>query len=185
MHSEIFPWFALQVRSQREKAVYLSLAQKTYELFLPNMRHYRRGYDRIRIKELPLFPGYLFCRLDPSNRLPVLVTPGVIRIVGSGGVPIPVDDDEITAIQAVMNSGRETQRIPFVTVGEKVRIEEGPLQGVEGILMSIKNSRRLVVSVSLLQRSVVVEIDRERVVPADRELAVTAFQPSEPVFHWA
>lgn len=163
MHNHILPWFAIQVRSQYESVVYTSLTSKEYDVFLPTIRS--RHSTRTRTKDAPLFPGYLFCRLSMSNRLPVLITPGVIRIVGSGGVPIPVDNPEIQAVQAIANSGREAVAVPFATVGERVRIEKGPLQGVEGILLSLRGSRRLVVSVSLLQRSVAVEIDSEYVVP--------------------
>jgi transcription antitermination factor NusG len=111
--------------------------------------------------DLPLFPGYLFCRFDVRDRLPILTTPGVISIVGAGKTPVPVDDEEIEAIRAILRSGLAAQPWPFLRVGSKVYVEGGPLAGVEGIIANTDKVYRLVVSVSLLQRSVAVEINRE------------------------
>jgi len=113
----------------------------------------------------PLFPGYVFCRFDVRDRLPILVTPGVIAIVGSGKVPLPVDEGEISAIQAVVSSGFRPEPWPFLEVGQRVRIETEPLRGLEGILLSIKGGSRIVLSVSLLRRSVALEIDSSCVAP--------------------
>lgn len=120
----------------------------------------RRWSDRMKEVEVPLFPGYLFCRMDPHNRLPVLMTPGVIQIVGVGKAPIPVGEEEIAAIQRVGKSGLSTMPWPYVQVGHVARIEDGPLRGMSGIVIKIKSGLKLVLSVNLLQRSVAVEIDR-------------------------
>jgi transcription antitermination factor NusG len=98
--------------------------------------------------------------MNPHNRLPVLMTPGVIQIVGVGKTPIPVEEEEIAAIQRVGKSGLPTMPWPYLEVGHVVRIEEGPLRGLAGIVVKIKSGLKLVLSVSLLQRSVAVEIDR-------------------------
>jgi transcription antitermination factor NusG len=111
--------------------------------------------------ELPLFPGYSFCRFDVSHRLPILTTPGVIGIVGIGKIPAPVDLDEIEAVRLILRSGLAAQPWPLLRVGSKVYIERGPLVGLEGIVTNTDKVFRLIVSVSLLQRSVAVEIDRE------------------------
>jgi transcription antitermination factor NusG len=115
--------------------------------------------------DAPLFPGYVFCQFDALNRLPVLVTPGVLNVVGRGRVPVPVEDSEIEAIQTVVSSGLRAEPWPYLQVGQQVRIENGALRGVEGILTSFRGSRRIVVSVSLLCRSVALEIDRSGVCP--------------------
>lgn len=154
-----FPWFALHVRSRREKCVADHLLGKGYELFLPLYECRKRWSDRIRQVEAPLFPGYLFCRFNPLNRLPILKTPWVIRVVGYNHSPIPVDETEISAIRALVASGVPSQPCPFLKVGDRVRIESGPLRGLEGILTKFKGTHRLVVSIALLQRSVAVEID--------------------------
>jgi len=161
----IFPWYALRVRPRFEKVVAATLLTKGYEGFLPLYRHRSKWSDRIKEVHLPLFSGYLFCRIDMNNRLPLLVTPGVIQIVGIGKTPHPVDDAEIAALQAIVLSGLQANPRSYLNVGERVRIEIGPLAGVEGILVAMKGSHRLVVSVSLLQRSVAVEIDESWVVP--------------------
>jgi transcription antitermination factor NusG len=153
------PWFALQVRTTRELSVAVLLRGRGYTPFLPLYRCRKRWSDRIKVVDAPLFPGYVFCRLDIQNRLPVLMTPGVTQIVGYSRLPAPVDEAEINAIQTVIASGFPNQPWPFLQVGDRVRIERGPLSGLEGILLSIRGSHRLVLSVSLLQRSVALEID--------------------------
>jgi transcription antitermination factor NusG len=135
------------------------------ESFLPLYRSRRRWSDRTRVLDLPLFPGYVFCRFHPELLLPVVTTPGVVQIVGSGKQPHPIADEEIAAIQRMLHSGSEIEPWPYLKAGQKVRILDGPLFGVEGLLVEVKNRRRLVVSVHLLQRSVAVEVDRDCIGP--------------------
>ena len=136
------------------------LRSKGYEEFLPLYVSKRRWSDRVKSIECPLFPGYLFCRLDANRRLPVLTTPGVSAIVSAGRMPIAVPDEEIEAVRTVLASGLGAQPWPFIAVGSTIRLERGPLAGLEGLVTSADKIDRLVVSVSLLQRSVAVEIDR-------------------------
>lgn len=158
-------WFALQTRSRYEQFAAAHLRSKGYELFLPVYTSRRRWSDRIKELELPLFPGYVFCKFDLLNRLPILVTPGVVQVIGSGKNPIPIDDAEIAALQAVVQSELPRQPWPFLQVGQKVKIAYGPLSGFEGILVNLKGNHRLVLSVGLLRRSVAVEIDSAWVSP--------------------
>jgi transcription antitermination factor NusG len=123
----------------------------------------RRWSDRIKEVEAPLFPGYLFCRFNPHDRLPILKTPGLTQIVGYNHIPIPVDEEEIQAIRMMVASGVPNQPCPYLAVGNRVRIESGALRGLEGILMELKGKRKLVLSITLLKRSVAVEIDCEAV----------------------
>lgn len=153
------PWFALQVRARHEQGVAGHLEGKGYELFLPLYKCRKRWSDRVKEVEAPLFPGYLFCRLNPQDRLPILKSPGMIQIVGSNRIPTAVDEHEIQAIRAMVASGIPNQPWPFLAAGDRVRIESGPLRGLEGILVEFKGNHRLVLSVTLLQRSVAVEID--------------------------
>ena len=155
-----WPWFAILARTSREKSACLLLENAGYECFLPISKYMRRWSDRMREVEVPLFPGYLFCRMNPNDRLPVLMTPGVIQIVGTGKTPIPVEEQEIAAIQRVEKSGLSTMPWPYLQVGHVARIEEGPLRGMTGIVIRIKSGLKLVLSVNLLQRSIAVEIDR-------------------------
>ena len=162
--TSIFPWYALQVASRCEKAVAAGLALRGYSEFLPLYRSRRRWSDRFQDVDLPLFPGYVFCQLDVNRRLPALLIPGVIRIVGLGKMPVPVDGDEIAAV-AVVGSGLLMQPWPFLKAGQTVRIEEGPLRNVTGVLTEINGSEQLIVSITLLQRSLAVAIPRHSIRP--------------------
>jgi transcription antitermination factor NusG len=153
-------WFAVRVQSKFEHLASARLNGKGYEEFLPLYSARRRWSDRIKHLDLPLFPGYLFCRFDVRDRLPILTTPGVVGIVGAGKLPIPVAETEIEAVKAILRSGLAALPWPFLNVGSKVYIEGGPLAGIEGIITNTDKVYRLIVSVSLLQRSVSVEIDR-------------------------
>src|SRR5215475_4384076 len=158
-------WYALHVKPRFEKYVTGQLSVKGYETFMPSYVSKRKWSDRVKTLSLPLFPGYVFCRFDLHTRLPVLVTPGVMAVVGVGKAPVAIADEEILAIQRVIDSGLPTQRWPYLNCGESVRVEAGPLEGLTGIVVRMKGSDRLIVSVSLLMRSVSVEIDRKDVKP--------------------
>jgi transcription antitermination factor NusG len=175
---ETVQWFALQIRSQHEKIVASTLREKGYEEFLPLCQIKRRWSDRVKRLEAPLFPGYVFCRFDVQKRLPILVTPGVRSIIGVGKIPLPIDDSEIAALQSIVKSGLPAEPWPFLKIGQRVRIEQGSLEGIEGILLTPKNSYRLIVSVTLLQRSVAVEIDRNWVTPISSHKQLSVPSPS-------
>jgi transcription antitermination factor NusG len=155
----VLPWYALQVRTRQEVSVADYLRGMGYEWFLPQYKCRRLWSDRVKEVETPLFPGYLFCRFNAQERLPILKTPGVIQVVGYDRVPVPVDEHEIRGIRTLVASGLPNRPWPFLAVGDKVRIESGPLVGLEGILTDFRGSHRLVLQVTLLQRAVAVEID--------------------------
>jgi len=161
----LFPWYALQVRTRYERVVADHLTGRGFEWFLPLRKDRKRWSDRMKEIESPLFPGYLFCRFDTQNRLPILQTPGVVQIVGYNRQPISVDELEIAAIQTLVAAGVPNQPCSFVEIGDRVRIESGPLRGLEGILVESRGKHKFVLSVSLLQRSVAVEIDSLAVTP--------------------
>ncbi len=161
-------WFALHVRSRHEKLVDRFLREKGFECFLPSYRSRRRWCDRVKEVELPLFATYLFCRFNPSRMLPILTTQGVIRVVGAGNKPLPVADAEIAAIRAIVESRLNVEPWPYARVGQRVLLRYGPLRGLEGELLALKGERRLIVSVTLLQRCCAVEIDEAWAVPVDR-----------------
>ena len=165
--ASLFPWFALQVRTRNEAGVAEQLSRRGYERFLPLYKVRKRWSDRIKEVDAPLFPGYLFCRFDPQDRLPILKTPGVMQIVGFKNGPVAVDESEIQALHTLVAAGAPHQPWPFLTAGDRVRIESGPLLGLEGILTEVRRSHRLVLSVTLLQRSVAVEIDSALVAAID------------------
>lgn len=160
-------WFAVRVKSRCERIVATTMANKCFEEFLPLYQCRRRWSDRMKTVEFPLFPGYVFCRLNPAHRLPVLTIPGVLHFVGIGNVPAAIEDAEIAAIKAAVDSGLWIQPWPFLKVGQHVRLDNGPLAGIEGIFVGDSKQDRIIVSVTLLQRSVAVSIERHWVGPRD------------------
>jgi transcription antitermination factor NusG len=165
-------WFALRVKSRREKAVAAMARSKGFEEFLPLRQSRRRWSDRLKLVEIPLFPGYVFCRLDPQRRLPLLTIPGVMHFVGTAKFPTPIEDVEIAAIQTAVRSAALTEPWPFLAVGQRVRMEAGPLAGLEGILVGSSQRQRLIVSVTILQCSISVAIERRWAVPIPTPLLV-------------
>ncbi len=157
-------WFALTVAPRKEKITAQVLRTRGFEDFLPLYSTSRRWSDRIKRIDQPLFPGYVFCRFDPDARPAVLRTPGVVSIVGFGKTPEPVQDSEIEALQTVCESGLDAIPYPNPKIGSRVELHDGPLKGLEGILVEDRKTR-LVLSLTLLQRSVAVEIDRAWAVP--------------------
>ncbi len=164
-----YPWYALRVRSRYERTVATHLQGRGYESLLPLYKCRRRWSDRFKEIELPLFPGYVFCQFNPLNRLPILSIPGVVHVVGVGRTPVPIDETEISAIQTAVKSGLPRQPWPFLQIGHRVRIEYGPLCGVEGILLGFRGRQRLVLSITLLQRSAAVQVDEACVRPMLQE----------------
>jgi transcription antitermination factor NusG len=154
-------WFAVQTRPHHEKKVSAELTQKGLHSFLPVQRQRRQWSDRQKWIELPLFSNYVFVRMaeDPELRTRVLRTMGVVRFAGAPGHGTSIPDEQIHNLQTIVN-----QRIPlmphsYINVGEKVRICGGALHGMEGVLVAIRDGRRFVVSVDLIQRSVAIQLE--------------------------
>jgi transcription antitermination factor NusG len=150
-------WYAIQVRPRAEFSTANILLSKGLEPYVPQYRATRKWSDRQVKIDLPLLPGYVFCRFDATFQLLVIKTSGVVRIVGTRKMPLPVSPHELDAIRKVVQVGFNVQPYPFIAVGDKVRIDKGPLAGVEGIVREHKN-RQLILSVSLVQQSVSVQI---------------------------
>jgi transcription antitermination factor NusG len=161
-------WYAFYVRSRHEKVVEGALRGKGYAAFSPSYRTKRKRVDRIIEIDVPLFPGYVFCQLDVTKRLPVLMTPGIVQIVPANR-PQPVDDSEISSIRTLAMSGRPVQPWPFLSSGQRIRMLAGPLVGAEGIFLRVKDQYQLIVSVTLLQRAVSVAVEKDAVEPLFRE----------------
>lgn len=175
----MFPWFALRVRSNSERLAAAHLRGRGYEEFAPSYFSERQWSDRKKITEQFLFPGYVFCRFDPQDRLPVLSVPGVVGMVRFGELILPVPEQEIERVRTVVHSGLLVRPWPFLKVGQTVLIERGPLAGVEGLLEAEKGKYRLVVSINLLQRSVSTEIDRTWIRPLSAPLTSASAPNSE------
>ena len=163
-----YSWYAIRVKSNREKVVTTSLEHRGFEPFLPLYRARHQWSDRRKDVEIPLFAGYVFCRLDAHFRLPVLTIPGVLAFVEVNRTPVPVDDSEIASLKMIVKSGYAAAPWPYLEAGQRVRIECGALKDLEGFVVIVKNRLRVVVSVTLLQRSVAIEIDRDSICPIGR-----------------
>jgi len=162
-------WYALQVKSRKEEYIASQIEAQGFECLLPLYKSVRKWSDRIKELEQPLFPGYLFCKFDFQNRRTVVTTPGVLQVVGYGRTPIPVAEQEIQALQLAVSSGIPRQPWPYLEVGQRVRVIYGTLTGLEGILVNMKGNHRVILSVSLLQRSVAMEVEASWLVPVEKE----------------
>ncbi len=164
---KLFPWYAIRTRSNHEKVAAIVLKGKGYDPYLPlySVRR-RRANNSVLESELALFPGYVFCRFDVTKRLPILTTTGVISILGIGKEPAPIPDEEMEVVNAVLRSGFPAEPCAYLREGQRVRVTSGSLDGVQGILVKRKNQFRMVVSVTMLQRSIAVEIDGYRLAAA-------------------
>ncbi|WP_446745072.1 transcription termination/antitermination protein NusG [Silvibacterium acidisoli] len=159
----------MQTRYRYEQRVAADLAAKGVEHYLPLLHEVHQWKDRSRAVDLPAFGGYLFVRLVPSveNRVRVLETAGVVRVLGTNGSPEPVAESEIASLRLSLNSGRPCSRHPYLAVGAPVRIARGPLAGLEGQLVGHANSLRIVVSVASIGQAVSVELSNSDVLPLD------------------
>jgi transcriptional antiterminator NusG len=159
-------WYALQLRAKWESKVALALVAKGYDVLYPTYRSaVTRGRTSVML-ERPLFPSYVFCHLRDGASGKIVTTPGVIRIVGSGRWPTPIPDSEISAIHKSIAADLPRFPCKFIPTGSRVRIENGPLAGAEGALVGESNSRNLIISINLLQRSVAVRVGVETAITA-------------------
>ena len=158
-------WFAVYTSSRREKWVAKQLCERGIESFLPLVEKAHHWSRRSAVHlQLPLFPNYLFVRITSPQRISVLQVPGVLGIVGRGSIPYPLPEAEIDMLRTSVEVGK-VEPHPYLTQGERVRIQAGPMAGMEGILLRKKNDLRLILTLDLIQRSVAVEIDADDVEP--------------------
>ena len=158
-------WYALVVQPRHEKAVDEHLGNRGIAALCPTYRVSRRWSDRVKVIELPLFAGYIFCRFSFEKRIAALSTPGVRSVVSFGPNPQPIPDEDIQALQSIGDSGLPARPWPYLRTGQRVRVSRGCLDGLEGILAREKEMFRVVVNVEMLMRSVAVEVDRDSIVP--------------------
>jgi len=162
---ELCPWYAITVKHQHEQSVRSLLECKGWEALAPTYRGCRRWSDRLKELDLPIFSGYVFCRFPYQHRAGVLDTPGVVKVVNFGGKPAEIPQEEIAAMQTVMASRLPARPWPYLKPGDRVRIERGPLRGLEGTLLREKDRLRLVIGVEMLQRAMSVEMEIDMVEP--------------------
>jgi len=164
------PWFALQTRPKNERKVEALLRQKGYDCFTPIYRSKRKWSDRIVEIDFPLFPGYVFCRFNSSALGKAVSTQGVTRVVGFGGTPAEVAREEVEALQLLARSNFLREPWKYLPDGTLVVVETGPLAGIRGNISTDQSKRRLVISVTMLQRSVAIQLDEDTVVSVIEDL---------------
>ncbi len=168
-------WYAGYTASRHEKRVAEHFAQRGIEHFLPlyeTIHRWNNGRHRV---QLPLFPGYIFVRIALRNRLHVIEVPGFVRLVGFNSLPCPLPEADINKMKEALNKGVLAEPYPYLTVGTRVEVRNGPLQGMTGILLRRQNRCRVVISVDLIMRSMAVEVEAGDVVPVGTS-ALSALQ---------
>jgi len=154
-------WYAAYTCAQHEKSVTRQLELRSVQSFLPLYEKMSRWKDR-RVKvQLPLFAGYVFVRMQLDEKLRVLQVPGVVRLVGFGGQPSPLLEEEMEALRRGLSGTLHAEPCPYLQVGSRVRLKSGPLRGTQGVLLKKKSGYRFVISLELIQRSISVEVDAE------------------------
>jgi len=157
-------WFAVYTTCRHEKRVAEHFARRTIEHFLPLYHAHRRWKDGSRVKlSLPLFPSYIFVRIQPDERVPVLTVPGVVWVVGrSPLLPTPLPEREIETLRGAVN-GMVAEPYPEPVVGQRVRIRAGALAGIEGVIVRRKNCLRVVMTLDLIMRSIAIEVSADEI----------------------
>lgn len=176
-------WYAVHTRHQHERMVARILANKGYEIFLPLYTEVRQWRDRIKKLELPLFSCYVFLRGDVNRRLAIVTTPGVHGLVTSAGKLAGIPEEEIQAVRSVIENRISVEPHPFLRCGDFVRVKSGALSGLEGFLVRKKGLTRLVISVTLLERSVAAEVDAgtvERVTAPSKQWSTELMSDKSP-----
>jgi transcription antitermination factor NusG len=169
-------WFAAYTLSHHEKRVASLLTGRRIESFLPLYTALHRWRNRCaKDLDLPLFPNYVFVRIDPRERVRVLEVPGVLSLIGFGKTLAPLPDLEIEALRSGIGQ-RMVEPYPYLVVGERVRIKAGAMCGLEGVLVRKKNSLRVVLALDVIMHSVAVEVDAEDLEPAPKRSRSDAAQ---------
>jgi transcription antitermination factor NusG len=178
------PWHVVRVRANAERQVERSLLHRDITVFLPLQKRPGKNRQGVAV-EGPLFPGYIFASFDNHLTLPVVTCPGVVHILCRGNILEVVDHSEMFALQTVAREAHALLPLSVFCCGEKVKIRQGPLADVEGIVLRDEGGTRLVVSVSMLQRSVVAEVDREWLERTDRTDHDLGMDEVASGRHWA
>jgi len=151
-------WYAVYTRTRHEKAVAEQCNQRGVVTFLPLYCVQHMWKQRIGRVLLPLFPSYVFVRIALKDRVKVLSVPGIVSIVSFNGRPAAVPDSQIEYLNRAISLGK-AQPHTYLHSGKRVRVTAGPLVGLEGIVVEIKNQVQVIVSFEWMCRSVAVSLD--------------------------
>jgi transcription antitermination factor NusG len=153
-------WYAAYTCPNHEKKVAEQFDRRSIEQLLPLYHSVRQWKDRKVRLARPLFPGYVFVRISSQQRLRVLEVPGVARLVGFGNQPARLSDEDIRSIQCCMTGKVRVEPYPYPCIGTRVRVKNGPLCGMAGVVVRVKNHTRLIISVDLIRSSATVEAEQ-------------------------
>ena len=156
-------WYALQTYPRHEKRVHQELGLRAIECFLPLYKavHLWKNGCKVQV-ELPLFPGYIFVRIDPGQRFKALSLPGAVCMVGSASGPWQLPDGEIVSLRDRLQFCNFEPH-PYLAVGQKVRIKSGPLADLTGFLVRQSGGLRVVLSMDLIRQAAAVEVNADDV----------------------
>lgn len=167
--SKALKWYAIYLRNRHEKTVDQRLKEKGFETYLPMIEEVRQYSDRRKKVLEPMFRGYLFVRTDLKNTSPILQTEGVVRFIGTKTRPSPIPDREISWIRIIELKPIDIKREPSITTGERVRVNSGPLEGLEGIVISVRGGMRVVLLVESIGQALSVQVDPNAIKPIKGE----------------
>lgn len=151
-------WYAAYTIANHEKCVAHQFAVRQIEHFIPLYESARRWKDRRMILHLPLFPGYVFVRITLRDQLRVVQIPGVVRLVGFNGKPAALPEEEISALRASLGNSINAVPHPLLATGRRVRVTNGPLNGLTGVVLRRRGKSRIVISIELLQQAICVDM---------------------------
>jgi len=157
--NEIPSWYALSTRARHEKKVYERLLQKKVESYLPLQTINKKWSDRYKKIEEPLFSCYVFVKIALKERVRILQTDGVVRLVTFNSIPATIPESQLNSIRFVLKQKKEIERIDYLTPGQEIGVTQGPLKGVKGILINVKNKHRLVLRLDSIMQAISVDID--------------------------
>jgi transcription antitermination factor NusG len=162
------PWFALRIRHRCEQYSTSYLSYHGFTVCFPTYEVERRWSDRVKQLQLPLFPGYIFCQMAPGQKSAVLSAPGVVQLVSIGNTPVPVEPAEMEGVLRSVECGFGLEPAELPRPEDRVLILSGPFRGLEGVFVERRKQRTLILSVTLLQRAIAVELDATAVRPVNK-----------------
>lgn len=154
----VYPWYALRIRQRFREKCEDYLRTRSYDFYSPARREMRQWSDRRKIAQVPLFPGYLFCRFDCRECLPIWHSPGFIDVVNSSGSLLEVDAEQIDNIKRCIDASVSMEVVPGLVRGRKVKVIAGPLIGISGVLAFIKQQERVGLQITMMNRTVLAEV---------------------------
>ncbi|MDI1319650.1 MAG: transcription termination/antitermination NusG family protein [bacterium] len=152
-------WFVCHTKPRCEKKFSALLTVEQFNHYLPLIQSVRRYGNQRKTFTKPLFPGYVFARLEPARKDRIYQQDLLVRALMVANEPVFLRQMEV--VKTVCASGLEAALHPLVRKGTHVRVQGGPLHGLEGYVDDPVNPRGIVVSVDVLQQGLLVRLPLE------------------------